>query len=69
MTATAEHMFKTILDLRPKNAGEADGTAMSREEKVKNIIEDLLDKIPEEFNIPELMSKVIKRFSIEKYIL
>jgi len=26
--------------------------------EVKTLIEDLLDKLPEEFNIPDLMSKV-----------
>jgi len=31
---------------------------LSREDKVKATIEDIMDKLPEEFNIQELMSKV-----------
>lgn len=44
--------------MQPRDAGESSGVVLSREEKVKAVIEDLLDKLPEEFNIPELMSKV-----------
>lgn len=31
---------------------------ISREEKMKGLIEDLLDKLPEEFNMLELYGKV-----------
>lgn len=44
--------------MQPRDTGEATGPGLSREDKVRGIIEDLLDKLPEEFNIPELMSRV-----------
>ena len=45
--------------MQPRDVSETAGAGLSREDKVKGIIEDLLDKIPEEFNIPELLAKVI----------
>lgn len=56
---TSENLFRTVLEMQPRDVGEAAGVGMSREDKVKYIIEDLQDKLPEQFNIPELMSKVI----------
>ncbi|XP_014229978.1 dynein beta chain, ciliary-like [Trichogramma pretiosum] len=58
LTVTSENLFRTVLEMQPKNAGESAGLGMSREEKVRSIIEDTLDKCPEEFNVPDLMSKV-----------
>ena len=58
LTNTAELLFKTILEMQPRDDTEANAGGLSREDKVKGIIEDLLDKMPEEFSIPELMAKV-----------
>lgn len=59
MTSLSENLFKTIFELQPKESSSSDGSGVSREDKVKEVIEDLLDKIPEEFNIAELNSRVI----------
>ncbi|XP_008208864.1 dynein beta chain, ciliary-like [Nasonia vitripennis] len=61
LTVTSENLFRTVLEMQPRDVGEAAGVGMSREDKVKSIIEDLLDKLPEEFNVPELMTKVEER--------
>ncbi|XP_046432396.1 dynein beta chain, ciliary-like [Neodiprion fabricii] len=61
LTTTSETLFRTVLEMQPRDTGEASGPGLSREEKVRGIIEDLLDKLPEEFNIPELMSRVEDR--------
>ncbi|XP_043280985.1 dynein beta chain, ciliary-like [Venturia canescens] len=58
LTTTSENLFKVLLEMQPRDAAETSGAGLSREEKVKGLIEDLLDKLPEEFNIPELMSRV-----------
>lgn len=58
LTTTSETLFRTVLEMQPRDTGEATGAGLSREDKVRGIIEDLLDKLPEEFNIPELMSRV-----------
>lgn len=47
--------------MQPRDAGESSGGGLSREEKVRSIIEDILDKLPEIFNIQELMSKTEDR--------
>lgn len=44
--------------MQPKDAGSGSGVTVSREDKVKQIIEDIADKLPEEFNVPEMMAKV-----------
>lgn len=61
LTATAENLFKVVLEMQPKDSGEVKGSGSSREEKLRGIIEDILDKLPEEFNTTDLMSKVEDR--------
>lgn len=51
-------MFKTIWEMQPRDTADATVGALSKEDKVKAIIEDLLDKLPEQFNLQELMDKV-----------
>lgn len=58
MTATAETLFKVVLEMQPRDVSERSGAGLSREEKLKGIIEDILDKLPEEFSMAELMNKV-----------
>lgn len=58
LTSTAENLFKTILSMQPQDAVDTTAGALSKEDKVKALIEDLLDKLPEQFNMQELMSKV-----------
>lgn len=44
--------------MQPRDSVDVAAGVLSKEDKVKAIIEDILDKLPEEFNIQELMSKV-----------
>ncbi|KAI5103364.1 dynein beta chain, ciliary, partial [Silurus meridionalis] len=58
LTITSEKLFRTVLELQPKES-VSDGVGVtSREDKVKDILEEILEKLPEEFNMTELMSKV-----------
>lgn len=58
LTSTAENLFKTIWGMQPRDVADTTAGALSKEDKVKTVIEDLLDKLPEEFNMQDLMSKV-----------
>ncbi|XP_015433748.1 PREDICTED: dynein beta chain, ciliary-like [Dufourea novaeangliae] len=61
LTSTAENLFKTLLEMLTQTASNAAGGDMLKEDKMKGILEDLLDKLPEEFNIAELQGKVEDR--------
>lgn len=58
LTTTSERMFNILFELQPRESASSSGMGMSREETVKTIIEDIVDKLPEEFNIVELMARV-----------
>jgi len=61
LTATSENLFKTILELQPRDSGGAGGAGQTREEKVKQVLDEILEKLPEEFNMMELMTKAEER--------
>ncbi|KAK2582958.1 hypothetical protein KPH14_009015 [Odynerus spinipes] len=61
LTATAENLFRTLLEMQPRDAVESTDGGLSAEDKVKFAIEDLMDRLPEEFNIAELMGRVEDR--------
>lgn len=47
--------------MQPRDSQAGDGTGITREEKVKAFLEEILDRVTDEFNIPELMAKVEER--------
>ncbi|XP_018562388.1 dynein beta chain, ciliary-like [Anoplophora glabripennis] len=55
---TSEVMFRTIFEMQPRDAGAAAGGGMSREDKVKSALEDIMDKLPERFPVAEMIAKV-----------
>ncbi|XP_039947795.1 dynein beta chain, ciliary [Bactrocera tryoni] len=63
LTTVSERLFRIVFELQPRVAGaeSGGGEAQSQEDVVKAMIEDLLDKIPSPFNIPELMARVEDR--------
>ena len=61
LTATSEKLFKTVFELQPRESGGAASGGISREEKVKTIVDDILDKIPEQFNMHDIMQRVEER--------
>ena len=58
LTATSEKLFKTVFELQPRESGAGAGAGISREEKVKSIVDDIMDKIPEQFNMLDIMQRV-----------
>ncbi|CAJ0964167.1 unnamed protein product [Ranitomeya imitator] len=61
LTVTSDNLFKTILEMQPKDTLIGEGSGMSVEEKVKNIIDEILEKLPEEYNLQEIMQKTTER--------
>ena len=58
LTQTSEELFKTLLEMQPKDSGGGGGGGMSMEDKVKSILDDIMDKLPDDFNLYELHQKV-----------
>uniref|UniRef100_A0A8C5WIH4 Dynein axonemal heavy chain 17 n=1 Tax=Leptobrachium leishanense TaxID=445787 RepID=A0A8C5WIH4_9ANUR len=61
LTQTSENLFRTVLEMQPRDSSMGEGGGATREEKVKATLDEILEKLPEEFNILELMSKVEER--------
>ncbi|XP_043570411.1 dynein axonemal heavy chain 9-like isoform X1 [Chiloscyllium plagiosum] len=61
LTLTSEKLFRTVLEMQPRDSSGREGGATTREEKVKATLDEVMEKLPEEFNIAELMSKAEER--------
>ncbi|XP_045680245.1 dynein axonemal heavy chain 9 isoform X1 [Phyllostomus hastatus] len=58
LTQSSEKLFRTVLELQPRDSHARDGAGVTREEKVKALLEEILERVTDEFNLPELMAKV-----------
>ncbi|XP_070581054.1 dynein beta chain, ciliary-like isoform X2 [Ptychodera flava] len=56
LTASSEKLFKTVLEMQPRDSAAGAG-GVSREEKVKSVLDEILEKLPDEFNMVELFAK------------
>uniref|UniRef100_A0A8C8RQ31 Uncharacterized protein n=1 Tax=Pelusios castaneus TaxID=367368 RepID=A0A8C8RQ31_9SAUR len=61
LTQTSEKLFRTVLEMQPRDTNTGEGGGATREEKVKALLDEILEKLTDEFNIPELMAKVEER--------
>ncbi|XP_053153093.1 dynein axonemal heavy chain 9 isoform X3 [Hemicordylus capensis] len=61
LTQTSEKLFRTVLELQPRDTSLGEGAGATREEKVKVLLDDILEKLTDEFNIIELIAKVEER--------
>ncbi|XP_078081541.1 dynein axonemal heavy chain 9 [Mustelus asterias] len=61
LTLTSEKLFRTVLEMQPRDSSGGEGGGATREEKVKAVLDEIMEKLPEEFNITELMSKAEER--------
>ncbi|KAF4019994.1 hypothetical protein G4228_011768 [Cervus hanglu yarkandensis] len=57
LTVTSNMLFRTLLEMQPRNAVSSKELGQSTEDKVKNVLDDILEKLPEEFNVTEIMQK------------
>ncbi|XP_072259402.1 dynein axonemal heavy chain 9 [Pyxicephalus adspersus] len=61
LTQTSEKLFRTVLEMQPRDSSMGDGGGVTREEKVKATLDEILEKLPEEFNMSELIAKAEER--------
>ncbi|GLH11964.1 Dynein heavy chain, cytoplasmic [Gryllus bimaculatus] len=61
LTTTAENLFRTVFEMQPRDAGASGGATVTREDKVKQIVDEILEKLPDQFNMVEIMGKVEER--------
>lgn len=57
LTVTSNTLFRTLLEMQPRNAVSSEERGQSVEDKVKNVLDDILERLPEEFNMAEIMQK------------
>ncbi|XP_021270931.1 dynein heavy chain 17, axonemal [Numida meleagris] len=57
LTVTSERLFRTVLEMQPKESDSGGGSGASREEKVKSVLDEIIEKLPEPFNMAEIMAK------------
>ncbi|CAC5361895.1 DNAH [Mytilus coruscus] len=58
LTTTSENLFKTVFEMQPRDVGTAGATGTSREDKIKGTLDDIIEKLPDEFNMLDLMGRV-----------
>ncbi|XP_060774018.1 dynein axonemal heavy chain 11 [Neoarius graeffei] len=61
LTVTSDSLFHTLLELQTRDSSMCEGASQSTEEKVKTVLDEILEKLPEEYNMSDLMSKTTER--------
>ncbi|NXB98994.1 DYH17 protein, partial [Orthonyx spaldingii] len=60
LTVTSERLFRTVLELQPKESEATGGGGTSREEQasqVKSVLDEIIGQLPEPFGMEEMMAK------------
>nr|XP_054501017.1 dynein axonemal heavy chain 17 [Agelaius phoeniceus] len=57
LTVTSDRLFRTVLELQPKESEAAGGSGVSREEQVKAVLDEIIQQLPDPFNMEEMMGK------------
>ncbi|XP_060805137.1 dynein beta chain, ciliary [Amyelois transitella] len=58
LTTVSERLFKVVFEMQPRDTGAQAGGGATKEEMVRYILDDIMDRVPEPFNLQELMGKV-----------
>ena len=64
LTTIANNLFKTIFELQPRDSGSSSksgGAPTSRQDIVRGMVDDLYDKLPEEFIMEDLYARTEDR--------
>ncbi|NXP09467.1 DYH17 protein, partial [Thinocorus orbignyianus] len=59
LTVTSDRLFRTVLEMQPKESDAGGGSGVSREEKA--ILDEIIEKLPEPFNMAEIMAKAAEK--------
>ncbi|KAJ3597932.1 hypothetical protein NHX12_001448 [Muraenolepis orangiensis] len=57
LTVTSDGLFRTLLELQPRGSCRGEGASQGTEDKVTCQLDDLLDLLPEEYNMADIMAK------------
>ncbi|XP_078408210.1 dynein axonemal heavy chain 11 [Cetorhinus maximus] len=61
LTVTSDSLLHTLLEMQPRDSITGEGATQTVEEKVKAILDDILEKLPEEYNMVDITSKSAER--------
>ncbi|NWS08793.1 DYH9 protein, partial [Motacilla alba] len=61
LTQRSERLLRTVLELQPRDSSAGQGAAGTQEEMVQALLEEMLEKLTDEFNMAELMARVEER--------
>ncbi|KAM4697873.1 dynein axonemal heavy chain 11-like [Rhinophrynus dorsalis] len=61
LTVTSDNLFRTLLELQSRDSINGEGSAQTEEEKVKTFLDDILEKLPEGYNMTDITSKTADR--------
>ncbi|VVC32244.1 Hypothetical protein CINCED_3A002285 [Cinara cedri] len=61
LTTRSENLFQTLMEMQPRDTSSFGVTGISREDKVRQTLDDILDKVPEPFNTLDMISRVEER--------
>ncbi|XP_068101608.1 dynein axonemal heavy chain 11-like isoform X2 [Hyperolius riggenbachi] len=61
LTVTSDNLFRTLLELQSRDSVRGEGVPQTEEEKVKTFLDDILDKLPEGYNMTDITSKTTER--------
>ena len=53
----SEHLFKTVFELQPRQSGCGGGQSSTREERIKIIVDEIMEKMPDAFAVTDLLAK------------
>ncbi|NWU53608.1 DYH17 protein, partial [Dromas ardeola] len=59
LTVTSDRLFRTVLEMQPKESDAGGGAGVSREEKA--ILDEIIEKLTEPFNMAEIMAKAVDK--------
>ncbi|XP_075576162.1 dynein axonemal heavy chain 17 isoform X2 [Pelecanus crispus] len=61
LTVTSDRLFRTVLEMQPKESDAGGGSGVSREEKVKSVLDEIIERLPEPFNMVDIMAKAVDK--------
>ena len=57
LTSTSDTLFKTVLELQPRDSGASGEQTMTKEEKVKQVLDDIMEKLPDPFSMMDIAGR------------
>ncbi|NXO22161.1 DYH9 protein, partial [Cisticola juncidis] len=61
LTQRSERLLRTLLELQPRDCSTGPGALGTQEEMVQALLEEMLEKLPEEFSMAELLARLEER--------